>query len=199
MSRVEVSQIQALKDQGMNYADIGKSLGVSREWIRRLAGGKVVSRCKGCHAEVGSREKWCADCREQKRKAAGKKYAKATMKSFSKRPVVIEAYRFFAGLGMDVILNAEAKRSEPELLVNGHGVKCNVMVPVSKGHQCRLRPNKEAEWLYLSDGDYRPDHTVFVIPSSEVQKPKTYIGEKSELRRYLVSEWGYDGLREVLA
>ena len=172
-------------------------MGVSREWIRRLADAAgVKSHCRKCGAVIGAREKWCATHREEKRLADSKKYQKRKLKTFSNRPVVLEAYQFFSELGLDVVLNVESKRHEPEIFVNGHGVKCNAMVPVSRGHQCRLQPNEMAEWIYLSDGEM---NMGYLIPAVEIVQKQTYIGEKSGWHRYEMDAWGPDGIREVLA
>jgi len=189
--------LRDLKGRGMTYREIADIFGCSREWVRRLADKwDVPSQCKKCGKPCRARNKWCDECGAEKRVADARKCMKRKLKSFGSRPVVMEAYRFFADLGLDVVLNAEANRNEAELLVNGHAVKCNVMVPVSRGHQCRLRPVPGAEWIFLTDGNM---NMGFLIPSPEVVKKQTYIGEKSEWHQYEMDAWGPDGIREVLA
>lgn len=186
MSKITKDQLRKLRERGYRYADIGRAFGLSREMVRRYAdqwGIRPV--CAGCKAELESaKDKWCPVCRAEKRRLL-KARSRPRLKTFSNRPVVGEAYEFFSDLGLNVVLNAESKRSEPEIFVNGHGVKCSRMVSVSKGHQVRLGPNGRTEWFYLSDLSGR----VYVIPEGEVRGRVTYIGRGHELAVFGGREW----------
>jgi len=187
MSQVTREKLEALKQKGLDNAAIGRIVGLSREMVRRYVKEfGLKSYCAKCQTELTSHHmKYCPECRKQIQAETQQKYARPQLKTFGKRPVVMEAHEFFVEMGLDVVLNAESKRSEPELFVNGHGVKCNVMIPVSKGHQVRLGPNADVEWFFLSDGD-----RAYVIPADVVRKRMTYIGQGSSLRVFSVGEWG---------
>lgn len=193
MSKITEDQLRQLRERGYRYADIGRAFGLSREMVRRYAdqwGIRPV--CAGCKAELESaKDKWCPVCRDEKRKLLQAR-SRPRLKTFANRPVVGEAYEFFSDLGLNVVLNAESKRSEPEIFVNGHGVKCSRIVPVSKGWQVRLGPNDKTEFFFLSDGV-----GTLVIPAGEVTHRVTYIGANHRLMKYEVGMHGFfvDGLK----
>lgn len=177
-------QLKGLADKGLSYAQIGKVFGVSREWVRRLSDRYETKHyCLMCKAEIGPRQRYCPTCRDAKHKADQAKNRQREVRTFEHRPVVWDALRFFEGLGLDVALNGDAGRRGPELLVEGQGVKCNVIVPVSSGHQCRLVPRDDVDWWYLSDGK-----RTYVIPGGEVKAMWTYIGASNPLTGYNVGD-----------
>ena len=194
-SKVEKVQVASLLKSGKTYSDIAKVFGLSRERIRVLANewglSQVCAECKG--KKQSPKHKLCDDCKRKHKADAVGKYRKRGLKYYAKRSVVDEAREFFSELGLDVVVNAEALRSEPELFVAGKGVKCNRMVAVSKGHQVRFCAVSGVDWWYVSDGESR-----FVLPVGETNPKTTYIGEKHPLRRYDVAEWSVDGLREAM-
>ena len=194
-SRVSRETLQALLSRGKDYAEIGKVIGVSREMVRRRVNEEGLCKvCVVCHKPNRARGKYCASCKAEKAQVDVKRWRRYKLKTFAYRPVVMEAYRFFAELGLDVVVNAECLRCEPELYVNGQGVKCNRMVPVSAGHQVRFCEVRDAQWWYLGDGE-----CALVVNAVDADPKITYIGASHDLRRYSVEEWSLEGLREVLS
>lgn len=190
---VKPEQVRVLKQQGRDNAEIGRLLGVSREWVRRVCEEHDIdNHCADCRGVIGSRLLLCADCKKKRRDAVLKSQDRTKLKTFESRPVVLEAAEFFRELGLDVVVNAQALRNEAELVVEGKTVKCNRIVPLSAGYQVRLGPAC-VDWLYLGC-----EGKVFVIPGAAVTERVTYIGSRHEFRRYDAEEWS-EGLREVLS
>lgn len=196
MSKVTKEQMEALRASGHRYSDIARVFGLSREMIRRYADQYGLKpRCFQCNVEiVSAKNKWCPRCHKEKRREIMRR-SHRQLKTFSNRPVVGECYEFFNGYGFDVLLNAESRRGEPEVFVNGQGVKCARVVPLSVGHQVRLQPNDKTEWFYLSDLNGRR----YVIPADEVTGKITYIGESHPLRKYGLDRWREEMFRGVFA
>jgi len=181
---VTSEQLDSLLGQGMNFAQIGRALGLSREMVRRYAAKfGLTKRCAKCRRVISSRQKFCPACGERDRKERAKQGNCRPIKTFANRTVVLEAYAYFAARGLDVVLNAESGRNDPELWVDGQSVKCNRMVPVSQGYQVRLVPEMEADFWYLSDGQ-----TKFVIPIGEIEKKLTYLAQGSPLQQWRVAD-----------
>ena len=180
--------LQTLKQQGHSNAEIAKlyvnertGKPLSREWVRRLCKQwDVLSYCS-CGVEIKGMERRCVKCKMGLRKQRYRDWKEQhqTPRSFSNRPVVEEAASMFEQYGLDVEFNVLGGNSDPELLVEGKAVKCNVIIPVSKGHQTRVRPNEMATAFYLSDG-----MMWFLIPAEKITQQHNYIGESNALRKY---------------
>lgn len=184
MATLTEAQLQHMRSLGMNYAEIGKTVGLSREMVRRYADRyQVGNQCVQCKAPVPPRNRYCPKCREQHKREQAKSYHRPCFKTYDNRSIVREAYDYFQGRGCDVVMDAESGRNGPELWVDGSGVKCNRIVPVSRGFQVRLLPNAKAHFWYLSDGKTR-----FLIPMSAVTENKTYLAGSSPLQEYRIGD-----------
>ena len=136
MATLTEAQLQHMRSLGMNYAEIGKTVGLSREMVRRYADRyQVGNQCVQCKAPVPPRNRYCPKCREQHKREQAKSYHRPCFKTYDNRSIVREAYDYFQGRGCDVVMDAESGRNGPELWVDGSGVKCNRIVPVSRGFQ----------------------------------------------------------------
>ena len=192
-----------LKQQGKNNAEIaamynnphtGKK--VSREWVRRLCDHWDIGTYCACGTKVLSSQKRCDECKAHLRRERYCRWKQAheQPRSFEKRPVVDDAIGKLEAYGLSIEQNVLGKSNDPELLVGGKRIKCNAIIPVSKGHQTRLGPRLDVDAFFLSDGE-----TWFLIPTWEIRKNYNYIGEKNPLRKYAEEEYRcavVEGLRE---
>ncbi len=180
--------LQTLKKQGLTNAEIAKMYTnkktgrpVSREWVRRLCDmWKIGTVCK-CGGVLLGNQRRCDKCRKEAKRALYERVREEHRepRDFSNRGVVDEAMSVFEEAGLDVEYNVLGANGSAELLVEGRQVKCNRLIPVSKGHQTRVRPIEGTEFFYLSDGE-----TWFLIPAVEIKKQHNYIGESNPLRKW---------------
>ena len=188
--------LQVLKQQGRTNAEIanmytnqktGKPL--SREWVRRLcAMWKIGTVCK-CGGQLIGNQRRCDKCRKEAKKALYERVREEHRepRDFSNRGVVDEAMAVFEDEGLDVEYNVLGANGSAELLVEGRQVKCNRLIPVSKGHQTRVRPIEGTDLFYLSDGEM-----WFLIPAVKIKKQHNYIGASNPLRKW--AEDKYKGI-----
>lgn len=180
--------LQTLKKQGRSNAEIADMYTnaktgnpLSREWVRRLCDKWGVGSVCKCGGELVGSQRRCDKCRQDAKKALYERVKEEHRqpRDFSNRGVVDEAMAVFEEEGLDVEYNVLGANGSAELLVEGRQVKCNRLIPVSKGHQTRVRPIEGADLFYLSDGE-----TWFLIPAVEIQKQYNYIGESNPLRKW---------------
>jgi len=188
--------LQTLKKQGLTNAEIAKRYTnqktgkpLSREWVRRLcAMWKIGTVCK-CGGQLIGNQRRCDKCRKEAKKALYERVREEHRepRDFSNRGVVDEAMAVFEDEGLDVEYNVLGANGSAELLVEGRQVKCNRLIPVSKGHQTRVRPIEGTDLFYLSDGEM-----WFLIPAVKIKKQHNYIGASNPLRKW--AEDKYKGI-----
>ena len=182
-------ELQALYDEGKNFAQIGRGIGVTREWVRVLANQyEIEPVCAICGKVLDSyRTRYCDDCKTIKRKEARRKTAIANRKpnTYEHRPVVGRAAQFYWDAGVDVVVDRFCRQGEPELTVGTVKIKVFALSPLSKGHQVRLRPIDGVDYYHMDS----EDGTMYIVPADGLDGNVGYIGTQSMLRRFGQPEW----------
>jgi len=190
-------QVKSLYDSGKNFAQIGRIIGVCREWVRVLANEYGIEpRCAICGTPMASyRTRYCDECKAKKRKESRRLSAIANKKpnTYSLRPMVGAAAQFYWDAGVDVVVDRFCRQGEPELVVGDVKIKVFALSPLSKGYQVRLRPIDGVDFYHLGSSD----GALYIIPAAELTKKVGYIGEQSKLRRFGKSEWIEKVLNEL--
>ncbi len=184
--------------RGLNYADIGRLHGISRERSRQIAkqyGINEKNCAGGCGKMVGRRFKYCPACAHLAKIARYKKRdAMRFPKAYNDRPAVLQGKEYLESLGIPVELDPYAYRSGPELSVGNIKIKCQQLVESRKmGWQVRLKPNSEIDYWYLTNGN---DHAI--VPARSITKNVTYIGIYSPLQKYFSREWHHKFAKELI-
>jgi hypothetical protein len=199
MSDITKESLTVLRKKGLSFSEIGRAYNRSRERIRQLSNlWEISAYCAKCHEKMDSaRRKYCPDCRKKLTENAAKVPAKRRIKTFTDRPVVQTCYNWLTDMGLDVVLNAEAGKGDPEIFVGNQRIKCIAGVPLSLGHQVRIDPmallEHHIQFLFVSDGDKH-----FFIPKTEITKPQTYIGIGSPLQMFATEDWHEKIVRQLI-
>jgi len=181
--------LQSLYDSGKNFAQIGRTIGVSREWVRVLADEyEIEPKCVVCGEPMAShRTRYCDGCRANKRRDARRLATAANKKpnTYAHRPMVSSAAQFYWDEGVDVVVDRFCRQGEPELVVGDVKIKVFALSPLSKGHQVRLRHVDGVDYYHLGSAD----GTLYIIPAGALTEPVGYIGRMSVLRQFGQDEW----------